>query len=408
MKQTVVALYSPNVGTKSHATSCTVPACLLLAKRGLFKPVLVTGSSFSPPEALKNYELVPLDVDFSNDDASRFLRFGRLGKPLRGVSWVIRSWRHLRRLADFLNSRSDIDLVHFFDYEYLTLSRFIRQKRTKNMKVVVTVYQSNFANREVSWRSFYKRMIYSNFRAALLRAHGIIVYGDFIKERLISEMKFSEEASRKIFVARYHSGNSEPTMDKTSARQKLGIPESQKVVLVFGVLREDKRIDLIIKACAHAQSKPFLIVAGSPWTLSEADVFRWIRESKLEGRVLAHLRWMEDSEISTYYGAADLFLSAYDEGYVGQSGPLNMCRAFRLPAVVSDGGELGYYVRKTGVGLLAKGGNYQSFASKIDEYFASEDLRGRLVQALDNAASAFSWDYFVGQLETCYQHALAC
>jgi len=56
------------------------------------------------------------------------------------------------------------------------------------------------------------------------------------------------------------------------------------------------------------------------------------------------------------------------------------------------------------VGRVAKPGDPASFAERIDEYFESEELRKHLVQAVDRAAKAYSWDYFVGQLEACYEN----
>src|SRR3972149_1199342 len=143
MKPMVVALYSPNVGTKSHATGCTIPAAHLLAQRGRFRPVVVGGSSPILGTHAQEYELVSLPVDFSYEEGDRFLGLGPLSTPLWGVTRVIQSWRHIRRFAEFLTTRPDISLVHFFEYEYLTLSRFI-QKATRDQRSVVTVYLSDF------------------------------------------------------------------------------------------------------------------------------------------------------------------------------------------------------------------------------------------------------------------------
>jgi len=401
LKQKEVVIYSPYLGTRSHAESYTWPACDVLAQRGRFKPIVV--SCGAPSGTRKaGYEIVTFPLDYSTQDADRYLRFGPLAVPLRGISRVIMGWAALRQLRRFLTARPSVDLVHFLDYEYLTLSRFINASPSGDPKLIVTVHQSDYSRQEKSWRSVYKRMVKARFREALSRCSGIIVHGDFIKDRLVSEL----QPTAPIYVAQYPQGNLETRIDKAEARRRLGIPEHEKVSLVFGLLRVDKRPDIAIQACGSSASKPYVIVAGNPWTVSAEQIHEWIDRAGLRERSRLDLRWLNDQEILLYYSAADLLLSTHEPGFVSQSGPLSMCRAFRLPAVVADTGEIGDYVRRSGVGLLAHAGDSRSFAQEIDRFFEQEATRHGIFEALEKAAQTYSWDHFVDQWEACYTACL--
>jgi len=402
----VVLLYSPYVGTRFHSTSYLLPVCRLLAHRGRFRPLLVTGRSYPAGQNADGFEVVSLDVDMSREEAERFLRYGPLAKPLRGLTRIALSVRGLRQLRQLINQRRGVDILHIVDCEYFTLGRFLQRAADLSVKLVVTIHQSDFRRRELSWRSLYKKAVRGPFRTGLRKADAIVVHGETIRDRLVEELRLSGQEAHRIFVARYPQGDSRAALDKVAARRHLGIPPNERVVLLFGMIRADKRIDIAIQAVAQARSKPFLVIAGTPWTLPAEAVQGWVRENQIEGRSLLHLRWIQDDEIHLYYSAADLFLSTQEPGYVSQSGPLNMCRPYRLPAVVSDTGELGYYVRQAGVGLLAKPGDVRSFAHQIDCFFASEPLQQELSLAVEAAAEAFSWDYFVGRLEACYGSVL--
>jgi hypothetical protein len=236
-----IALYSPSVGKKDHGSGCTPPTCALLAERQKYRPLLISGQAKIADGA--TYDHIILPVDHAREDAHHFQRFGRFAKLIRGLHRVCTSIRSLGYLRRYLKRNPDIKLLHYFEYEQLALSWCALVHGRLAQRFCITVYQADYDSRLTSLKGVYMRISRRFFERVLRRAAAIIVYGEFTRERLLSQMR--SLSPDKVFAIRLHPSASSKCVEKSEARAKLRIPPDVPVVLIFGLLRRNKNISLI-------------------------------------------------------------------------------------------------------------------------------------------------------------------
>lgn len=128
----------------------------------------------------------------------------------------------------------------------------------------------------------------------------------------------------------------EQKMDKATARQKLGLPESIPVVLFFGIVRPYKGLSLLIEAIGQLNAEGMnvgVLIAGEFWE----DVHRYreqIDGLNLSQKVRIDNRYIPNEEVSVIFSAADVFAAPYTSAT--QSGAVKMALGFGLPVVITE------------------------------------------------------------------------
>lgn len=125
-------------------------------------------------------------------------------------------------------------------------------------------------------------------------------------------------------------------LSKSSARQRLGISQEEKVVLFFGIVRPYKGLRDLLTAISllKEQGKSFfLVVAGEFWQ----DISKYqqqIQHLSLENQVRLENRYIPNEEVGIFFSAADVFVAPYTGGT--QSGAVKIAMSFHLPLVVTE------------------------------------------------------------------------
>src|SRR3989338_2484132 len=191
----------------------------------------------------------------------------------------------------------------------------------------------------------------------------------------------------------------------TGAKQKLGYDSNGFVVLFFGFLRENKGLDILLKAVAELKNKKLnktikLYVAATVRNQYEQiKLYQNMIESLgISDKVKVNIQ--KDSvfnldEIETYFKASDCVALPYTT--ISQSGVINLAFGFNKPVIFSDAfissseldGKLGIMVPSNNVEKLTEAiekmtKNYSeivsSFNRNIQEY--------NTIHSWDNIASA--------------------
>jgi len=146
-----------------------------------------------------------------------------------------------------------------------------------------------------------------------------------------------------------------------------GIPNGGLVFLAFGYIRDNKNLDLVIRALAEFP-QVHLIVMGKAQSQKDKPVefYRKLAdELDLSSRVKFFDTFVPDEKLASYFAAADLVVLTYDKSFHSQSGVLNVAARARRP-VLASGGEsplkdcvkkfkLGIFVEPDHVRALKKG-----------------------------------------------------
>jgi teichuronic acid biosynthesis glycosyltransferase TuaC len=189
--------------------------------------------------------------------------------------------------------------------------------------------------------------------------------------------------------------------DKAWARGQLNLPQQSKILIGVGNLIPLKGFQRLLPVIAAVrQTHPeiiLMIVGGAPAqgsNLQELEAL--ISELGLKDNVRLCGRQTQ-SELSTFYSAADLFVSATE--YEGWANVLLEAMSCRLPIVTTRVGGNEEVLRSPELGILVDYWDSQQFAQAVLDGLARQwDL-----QAISDYAKASHWDHRIDQLVELYE-----
>jgi glycosyltransferase involved in cell wall biosynthesis len=138
-------------------------------------------------------------------------------------------------------------------------------------------------------------------------------------------------------VGVYHSPPARA--DQKQAREQLDLPQDKRVFLSFGFLRDNKNLDLFIRAMSSAEDV-FLNVAGRQQSGKDRPVSYYLdlaTECKVVDRIRFDSDFILDENVPFYFAACDVVLLTYDASFHSQSGVLNIAARYRKPVLASSG-----------------------------------------------------------------------
>jgi len=143
-------------------------------------------------------------------------------------------------------------------------------------------------------------------------------------------------------------------LSRQEARQHLGLPQEDKIILFFGFIRKYKGLDLLLDAMANEGIKKAgirLLVAGEFYE-DEKPFREQIQQLGISDQLILRTDFIPDSEVKYYLCAADAVIQPYRNAT--QSGVTPLAYHFEKPMVVTDVGGLPSLVPHEKVGLVVK------------------------------------------------------
>lgn len=134
-------------------------------------------------------------------------------------------------------------------------------------------------------------------------------------------------------------------VEKSAARQALGLPEDKTILLFFGFIRDYKGLDLLMRAYHEVlkNRKPeggddlLLVVAGEFY--NNAGKYKELEEALgLQGKIEWRTDFIPDERVRFYFSAADLIVQPYKSAT--QSGVTQIAYHFERPMLVTKVGGL--------------------------------------------------------------------
>ena len=129
---------------------------------------------------------------------------------------------------------------------------------------------------------------------------------------------------------------SQTHIDRSSARQKLGLPEDRTIFLFFGLVRPYKGLSVLLSSLKLLQEegiKPILIIVGEFWENPEIYI-QQIQDLSLTEQVIIENRFVPNEEVGIYFSAADGFIAPYTDGT--QSAAIKVAMSYHIPVLASD------------------------------------------------------------------------
>lgn len=185
-------------------------------------------------------------------------------------------------------------------------------------------------------------------------------------------------------------------LSKERARKSLGL-EKEKIILYFGLIRQYKGLDILIRAARILKKSlhDFRILAVGECYDNLADYERLIVNLDVADVVDLRPRFIPDDEVRLYFSAADVIALPYRAAT--QSGIVPIAYHFNRPVVVSNVGGLPEIVSDNEVGFVVPP-NPESIAAAIERFY-SEGREGAFSKNIETFKEKFSWSRFVQTVE---------
>jgi len=173
----------------------------------------------------------------------------------------------------------------------------------------------------------------------------------------------------------------------------------RKQLLLFGTLRRNKGIDLMLDALKHVPGAQLTIAGEFETPALRDEILARLQDKALAVRLIDRI--IPEDEVAKLFADAALAVLPYTN-FHAQSGVLHVALAHGVPVVVTDVGALGELVRKEGVGIVSPPNDAMAFAQAIRralEPGTYQDLR----QACVRLSGSLSWKDAAQRTLRCYQ-----
>jgi glycosyltransferase involved in cell wall biosynthesis len=212
-------------------------------------------------------------------------------------------------------------------------------------------------------------------------------------------------ASRPVWLPHGTYGLPDAGKSRSHLRAELGIPQRARVLLSYGFVRDNKNLDLVLRAIARCPDL-WLVIAGAEQAggnrpiafyqalaqeLGCADRCRWIT------------RFLDPSETANVFGMTDLNLLTYSRSFVSASGVLATAAYYRVPSLVSGGlAATQRLVEDYHVGIWLEPDDESAIVSAVDRW-----RRGLLSPQWDRYQRDHSWQKNAELVSTVVNGSLA-
>ena len=245
------------------------------------------------------------------------------------------------------------------------------------------------------------------YQRAMRRADAVICCSEFIRGQFVRHVEYP---SGRIYVVpngvdleRFRPG------DRAAVRARLGISESELVVLFVGQVNEAKGLLHLVKAFRRLAPDwgARLLVAGSAGLWGGADT--WQGQTSYERRVaeaaqdlpVTFLGKTPQAEMPGIYQAADIFVcpSAWDEPFA----LVNLeAMATGLPVIATLAGGSPEAVVDGITGLLVPPSDASALAGALSKLLENPNLRRKMGEAGLKRIQAFGWPAVAAGIERIY------
>ncbi len=188
----------------------------------------------------------------------------------------------------------------------------------------------------------------------------------------------------------------ENTMSRETAREKLGIPAGNRVILCFGFLRKNRGYEYLIEATRDMEDTSVVVAGG----VQDKGVLRMLEDcEKSVPNLTLHCRYIPNDEVQVFFNACDVVVLPYTE--ITTSGVIPLAYAFARPVVASDIGGISEVVTDE-TGVLVPRCDARSLREGIERLLRSDyEAMGR--KALGFARSEFDWKKNARKMKALYE-----
>ncbi len=215
----------------------------------------------------------------------------------------------------------------------------------------------------------------------------------YMSEQVHGELKAYTSAPM-LFSPHPMFENFGEAVDRGEACRRLGLDPDIRYMLFFGLIRDYKGLDLLLRAWASARPEGYRLIVAGEFYASREKYVSLIDESGLRDEVALHDRFIPDEEVRYYFSAADCLVLPYRSAT--QSGVTQIAYNFSLPMIVTEVGGLPEIVSDGRTGLVCAP-TAEGIADALRRIREGDTLR-RLRDNFAEERKRFSWSAMCDRL----------
>ena len=220
----------------------------------------------------------------------------------------------------------------------------------------------------------------------------------YMSEQVHGELK-AYTAAPALFSPHPMFENFGKAVERDEACRRIGIDPAQRYTLFFGLIRDYKGLDLLLRAWAKWMPDGRKLLIAGEFYASREKYISLIEELGLQDRVVLHDRFIADEDVKYYFSAADALVLPYRTAT--QSGVTQIAYNFSLPMIVTRVGGLPEIVPDGRVGLVCEA-DAESIKEALERLYEGDTLQ-RLKANFAEERKRFSWAAMCDRLEEVYQ-----
>jgi glycosyltransferase involved in cell wall biosynthesis len=188
----------------------------------------------------------------------------------------------------------------------------------------------------------------------------------------------------------------EDKISENGARKILNIPENKKIILCFGVIRENRGYEYLIESTKEMQDIIIIIAGKSNSKYLCRKLNNYVKKTS---NLRLFIKWIPDNEIQIYFKASDIVVLPYTEIYT--SGVVPLAYAFRRPVITTNIGFM-YDVINEKTGILVPPKDSKALKEAIERMFKM-DYKTMGNYAYNFASSYLNWDNNAKKINELYK-----
>lgn len=210
-----------------------------------------------------------------------------------------------------------------------------------------------------------------------------------MSDSVLEDLNQFDTAKPRVFCRHPLYDNFGAKASREEALKFLGLDPKQRYMLFFGLIRDYKGLDLLLKAYADSRFRKMnvkLIVAGEFYSGSE-KYFEMEKELGLEGMIVWKSDFVPDSEVRYCFGAADIIVQPYKSAT--QSGVTQIAYHFEKPMLVTNVGGLAEIVPDGKVGYVVEPDSAQIADALVD--FFENSRQEQFTEGILSEKKQYAW-----------------